>query len=776
MQEKNFFSHLFCGLIACLAIFSAHNVQAAPVVRALLIGVSDYPVASVGTELQLDGPKYDVALMVDALKVAGVDDRAITILADGFDKTWIKRPADGLPTKKAIMDAFARLAGEAKPGDVVLIYMSGHGSQEPEVSPAASKNPEADGLNETFLPLDIGKWNDTVGLVENSLVDDELGVAVQAIRAKGAFVWLVVDACHSGTLTRSGGVNTDDVTKKVEPSVLGVPKAALDRARAAALANRPATRSAGGGAPVPDQDALINPTARAGDGGYVAFYAAHPDELALQRALPRGYEDIENKRPHGVLTFYMVQALRSGGMSSYRQLAFRIMAGYEQIGSDAPVPLFEGELDAGLFGGRGGPKGLYQVTRAVSAISIAAGAVDGITPQTVFALAVVGQEKEPFAYVQADKITLSETSASFTAFGGAPAAIESMWPSDGVVVASIAARGVPLALRVARPQEPRSEAERAIQSALNALGHPSGPAAPGLALTLLPLGTRDVDLALKFEDNALWFVPDNGAFSKSGRDKTPSLDLGVILDDSVAQRVLVDRLGRVAKARNLLRATSQLLGSAVESKLAVKAYLWRPNLEPLPTTARAPDDRRCPDLPRDIIPEGALAFDDIAPGGLDAIELTHCDRIYFRLTNTGDKPIDVTPLYVDGGSGIGYLGPYDGLRLLPNEQPRVIGMNIVTYSVRSGNPLPTGLERMIFIAVQRPDRAALPADFSYLAQPSLGATTRSAGATSALQNLLNDAAFGGVATRSASAPTGAEASEAGAFTFQWRVKPPQPAQ
>ena len=58
--------------------------------------------------------------------------------------------------------------------------------------------------------------------------------------------------------------------------------------------------------------------------------------------------------------------------------------------------------------------------------------------------------------------------------------------------------------------------------------------------------------------------------------------------------------------------------------------------------------------------------------GLDAPDLSHCDVVYFAIGNKGDKPIDVTPLYVDGAGGIAYVGPGEGLRVVPGEAPRVV--------------------------------------------------------------------------------------------------------
>src|SRR5262245_5951199 len=118
------------GLVAGLALALLATGPALAKTRALLVGVSNYPAASVGS-LQLIGPKNDVALMIETLRTMGLADSDMTVLADGLSETWIDRAADGEPTKQGILDALAGLAGDLGSGDTAIVYMSGHGSQSP---------------------------------------------------------------------------------------------------------------------------------------------------------------------------------------------------------------------------------------------------------------------------------------------------------------------------------------------------------------------------------------------------------------------------------------------------------------------------------------------------------------------------------------------------------------------------------------------------------------------------------------------------------------------
>ena len=166
---------------------------AAPQYHALLVGVTQYPYLP--QEYWLHGPANDVALMQDVLtRRFPFTSERITVLA-GWPREEALRP-----TRANIARAFRRLADIAGPDDQVVIFLAGHGSQQP-----ADDDPddlEPDGLDEIFLPADAGRWTKTIGHVENAIVDDEIRVWVSAIRAKGAFVWVIVDTCHAGTMTR----------------------------------------------------------------------------------------------------------------------------------------------------------------------------------------------------------------------------------------------------------------------------------------------------------------------------------------------------------------------------------------------------------------------------------------------------------------------------------------------------------------------------------------------------------------------------------------------
>ena len=131
------------------------------------------------------------------------------------------------PTRAHIQREFDRLAQTVRRGDQVVILLSGHGSQQPDQDPPDPNDPEPDGLDEIFLPADIGKWEHAVQAVENAIIDDELRVWLKAIQDRGALLWVIIDACHSGTMIRG---NDEEVLRQVPPEAL-VPAEALEKAR-----------------------------------------------------------------------------------------------------------------------------------------------------------------------------------------------------------------------------------------------------------------------------------------------------------------------------------------------------------------------------------------------------------------------------------------------------------------------------------------------------------------------------------------------------------------
>ena len=229
--------------------------------------------------------------------------------------------------------------------------------------------------------------------------------------------------------------------------------------------------------------------------------------------------------------------------------------------------------------------------------------------------------------------------------------------------------------------------------------------------------------------------------------------------------------------RNILSAASALQGANGLQNLEHETFIWRAEAPRLPDNARAPDDWACSLPDASAIPDDAVSLSELGTSELNALQLSHCDIVYVRLTNTGDTPIDVTPLYIDSQAGIHrlpFLGTSATTRIEPGEQPRIVWAGLRTFDWTTGYPASAGLERLVLLAVEREPGAAIPMDFGFLTQTSLsrsGDGTVSDAQRSPLGQLMSQAAFGGSATRSARSRPALDA-QAGTVLFQWRLIPP----
>ena len=153
--------------IICLAVLQRFLRMAK---RALLVGCN-YP----GTKAELRGCVNDVFNM-KALYEECFDVHDFTILVD-TDENYLQ------PTGRQIKDSLRELVEKTKPGDVLVMHFSGHGTQVPSDDPD-----EEDMKDEALVPTDM-----------NLLLDDDLRDIVKQLPEDTYFTF-VSDCCHSGGL------------------------------------------------------------------------------------------------------------------------------------------------------------------------------------------------------------------------------------------------------------------------------------------------------------------------------------------------------------------------------------------------------------------------------------------------------------------------------------------------------------------------------------------------------------------------------------------------
>ena len=165
------------ALLLSLCLFS--GAEAAD--RALLIGIGSY--ASLPEKMFLEGPKNDVPLIEKLLKEK-----------QGYAPKSIRVLLDKDASRAAILASIEEwLIAGTGPGDRVYFYFSGHGLQVKDAS-----GDEEDGLDEALSTFDITAGN---GDWTNVILDDEIDAMLAKLKDRAVSV--VIDACHSGTISRS---------------------------------------------------------------------------------------------------------------------------------------------------------------------------------------------------------------------------------------------------------------------------------------------------------------------------------------------------------------------------------------------------------------------------------------------------------------------------------------------------------------------------------------------------------------------------------------------
>ena len=684
---------------------------------ALLVGVSQYP----SGVPSLQGPRNDVSLIRDILLERKFAADHIQILADGVES------AAGLPTHAAIMNALQGLTQRVRPGDFVYLHFSGHGSRQPVVQDAA----EPDGLDEIFLPHDIGQWDGGNHAVQNALVDNDIGKMINRLRERGAFVWAIFDACHSATLTRSGDV----IARNVDPGNLGIPQDAFK-----AL---PVSRG-GSDAQASGFQKSLAAAQGSGMGGYVAFFGARPDQIAPEMKLPR---NSANSQPYGLLTFTLASVLTQSPGITYRQLNESLLREYSVMFVTSSTPLAEGSnLDAPVFGQEVQPPiRQWPIRRAAQGdvLSLPAGRLHGLDVGAV--LAIVEKPGDPD---NAAKGYLKVRTANTFESGVEPYSPDrskSPLPVNDLPANAYARliTGEPrLNLRVAlplgRPVDKNQRYSGREQAALTAIKALVKPASPKTAPAIEWVGReRDPDVVLHLADGKLWLLDSVGAWPPTQGMVPPAIALGD--DKADLQKKLLSHLSRLVKAVNLGRIVSEMNSGGGDRNLEIRL---------------------------DYKPGGQGDYQSLARGNLHT--LRPGDQLKITWKNVSKDFQDVTLLLIDSRYGITPISP-DFNRLAPG-----------TEDFREGSMTadPLGIERLIVVAVKSEKDAPL-SNFGYLAQEALppevqakggdGTATRGSAKyeTLAFEDRLIAAGFGQEKTR------GFEASEksgvASMDLLQWRV-------
>jgi len=716
------------GVLAAAVMFLGGTVFAtlpaqARTNHALLVAVTKYPNVK-GADLV--GPNNDAQLVRDFLLTSAPVPFApenVTLLADGVDG------ARGSPTHKAIEAALAEVAAKAERGDFVYLHLSGHGMQQP----AADVVSEPDGMDEVFLPADITDWVDRTAGVPNAFADDEIGSALDAIRAKGAFVWIVIDACHSGTATRGAPVGVDDVTeRKLDPKLLGIPDSAFAEAIAEAGA---ATRSAG---PAEASRALSlyanDPTAGAGHsrptgadavvpGGMVAFFAAQTVETTPEMLLPRGADDA---RKLGLFTYTLFSRVAENPNVSYRQLGQSIMQAYSAENRSRPTPLFEGNLDAPVFGmDEADFVQQWKIAVAQAGVTVPAGRMHRLSPGAKLAIlpSPAASDEEAIGYLEVRSSENLTSGLSPVEYAGKPAISPAEIPANAY--ARLAELSFDTELVVSLPPEsadfPEQVAE--VKKLLDAIVASEEtpvklklvPAGESADLKLAVLSEAEVAIlvadagagatsaklqkvatrgAMISEAPRLWLLPPTAEISLETGRRPPSIGFEGSTPDGLKSEI-ADSLVRVFRATNLARLASNSTFRPEEFEVGFKI--------------RRSD------------------MDEVEPLEAGTLPKVHpLDQVHLEARNDSSKAVDLNVLYIGSDYSISHM-----------YAQRLHGGSAVDLPLLEFNDESYGIERMVVVLTEGSAISTVE-DLSFLEQEGVRVMTRSASYPDGFSGLLRD--------------------------------------
>lgn len=333
------------GLLPLLAFGPRERV--APTHWALVVGISDYIHLDEGEGGDLVGAEFDARRVRDVL-----------VMARGFPEENVRVLLNHDATKAAVEEGVTDwLVQNARPGDNVVIWYSGHGSQKWD-----EDGDEDDGLDETLAPADVLPQD-----TRNDITDDEFNRWLGMLPTDNVVV--VLDNCNSGTGTR-------DVTPFSSGRLLARDLDALERPPGAAR------RAVG---EMQDETGFDATETRV-----LELAAAQPFQVAVDAFFPAvdGREEFHG----GAFTTFMVQQLWKAGEDVTYEDAFE--QAYEALKRNRfqQDPYMSEDVSLRsfpLFFVDGGTTGVGEMALPVTATSgstaeLGAGLALGITPGSIF--------------------------------------------------------------------------------------------------------------------------------------------------------------------------------------------------------------------------------------------------------------------------------------------------------------------------------------------------------------------------------------------------------
>jgi hypothetical protein len=255
----------------------------------------------------------------------------------GFDRRDTTLLTDFRATRAGILTSIQRYLGQVGQGDLFVFFYSGHGALYPDSDSLIPDEPDDLDLSALRLMgvnLQDGRYDSTLVPIDahvetrdrpwgNMILDDELHALFSQMTSRGAFVLLLSDSCHSGTLARS--ISLEERHKFIDPQ--------------AVLGRRlpPPLRSGAG---------RLQPKASFG-GRLLAIAASQDNQLSIDGLIQNRFQ--------GRFTASLQRAIaKLGPSASYQQVFAEVRSDVDRTSGGAQTPsldrrYFDGPLEVAIF-------------------------------------------------------------------------------------------------------------------------------------------------------------------------------------------------------------------------------------------------------------------------------------------------------------------------------------------------------------------------------------------------------------------------------------------
>ena len=368
-------------------------------------------------------------------------------------------------------------------------------------------------------------------------------------------------------------------------------------------------------------------------GKLVAFYAAQTVETTPEMPLPKGTTDAPR---FGLFTFTILSKLAENPNVTYRQLGQAVLQQYSADSRTRPTPLFEGELDARVFGtDKTDAVMQWPIVVKDGDATIGAGLLHRLTPGSKLAIlpSALSPLSDAVGYLEVQSAKNLESRVKPVEFDKKPALKVADIPANAY--ARVAEIAVDYKLIVARPAATKGlEKETAlVNSVLDELataketGFNIELVDPGKSAELRFAVMRENAIAGAAKDAtdkpALWFLPASGDVTLKDGSKPPLVIIH--MDD---RQKLVDATTR--NLRTIFRATGL-------SRLAA-ASDYKPEDVDVQFQVKRRDKDGLEPLQASVVPR-------VSPG----------DEVHVLAKNGSDQLVDINVLYVGSDYSITHI-------------------------------------------------------------------------------------------------------------------------